>query len=706
MRHDSAPDAPSAPRPAPGSSTSVHGGHAAALVMRRRGFLRAAGGAAAAALTDPWPAGAVLGTEHESASGKRNDPSGAFDHVGIWYFLPSFFEYSLGPWQPEVPANPDLVQLWKQTIDWYADNGLNLIVIHLGPYGGEKVPIGPDRIRFGWGYHYVLNFDRFPEARCLPPDFVRRNQDIVRRVTECGQEKGVAVYTHHYNFLAPRAFVDAHPEITRLEILRAGNVVDLHGKLQCWDMRRLLYYDVCWNKPLYREFMVECFREYHELFPAAAGILVTPGERARCTCIECIGERPNEAAAKVARYQDSPQKRKTIAHFVRVFAETLRELGKTPLVRTWIAGVNAEWADVLPRGITYVTKYSLFDLTDGGPDPQILPWLRAGHDMWFMKEISGNENAGPMVLTPPEAFDQLADGCREAGVRGVLGVINSEWGLQYRVRRVQFATEVLFANSFGKRVGDPPTTARQYYTRTFGEPGSAILDAACQYMEVPFNMSRVLGSRLEGFTCEFAYHFADFFGRAKGHPGTLGIGETPNEWLSREIVPFNTYVSYLKEHPWTDGFRAEVTGEGTDPLQFLEEITSSAKAGWDRLRTLAPTVSPDAEDEMALLLNSAHLAYLVGMQWGHWFRARLYYTGALGTAPEATRRELARRAVGEYEAGLAALRQRLPLLEELAELELIDPQMTIDNYYRRRDLANRVGYELPSLKEELSHLLG
>jgi len=30
-------------------------------------------------------------------------------------------------------------------------------------------------------------------------------------------------------------------------------------------------------------------------------------------------------------------------------------------------------------------------------------FIKAGHDMWVMKEITGVENAGPMVLTPPAA---------------------------------------------------------------------------------------------------------------------------------------------------------------------------------------------------------------------------------------------------------------------------------------------------------------
>ena len=215
--------------------------------LPRREFLKKTGGAVSAGFLG----GSVL-TNHASggAPGAIVKPSAGFDHVGVWYFLPSFFEYSLGPWQPTMPSNPDLVGLWKQTIDWYADNGLNFIVIQLGPYGGKTVPIGADRVRHGWGYHYVLNFDKFPEARCttdnpmqrhpdaqpFEPDSIKRNQEIVRAVTDYGKEKGVAVYTHHYNFLAPTTFVDANrDEILHLEVLKKGVFKDI-PKLACWDM--------------------------------------------------------------------------------------------------------------------------------------------------------------------------------------------------------------------------------------------------------------------------------------------------------------------------------------------------------------------------------------------------------------------------------------------------------------------------------------
>jgi hypothetical protein len=634
------------------------------------------------------------------SAGLQGTDSG-FSDVGIWYFLPSFFEYSLGPWQPELPTHPDLAELWRQTIDWFADNGLNFAVIQLGPYGGSSVPIGADRIRFGWGYHYVLDFKQFPEAKCFDDDFLKQNQDIVRSVTEHGKRRGVEIYTHHYNFLAPVPFVDAHPELTRLEYLKKGNYID--QKLQCWDIRKKLYYDLCWNKPLYREFLASCFEDYLAAFPASAGILVTPGERARCECIECIGERSSVAAAKAARYHDSPEKRKTLAGFVTLFDKTVKDAGYRPLVRSWISGINEEWIDVLPKGVTYVTKYSVFDLTDGGPDPGILPWIEAGHNIWLMKEITGNENAGPMVLTVPEIFDEIAVKTRELGVKGIMGVYNCEFGFQFKNRRVQYANELLFANACGSRRGSAAHVCERYYRKIFGDLGPEILRAVIAYGRVPFNMSRLIGTHEEGFTWEFPYYFAEFFGKQNGHPGTIGSALDPPPWLAREIVPLTAYVKYLKEHPWNEQFEDAVTGDGKHPVAFLEEISESARQGLESLETLADRIEPAAAPEMDLLLNSARLALATGRQWLYFFQARLYYAGALGPGSAVLRKNLAAEAVEHYQRGLDELRKQGAFLDKLVPWNVIDPELTISRY--RNQLKRRETEELPSLVKELAPYL-
>ena len=685
--------------------------------VRRRTFLQGCGLATEAAVigTGGW----LLASPETRNTGSRNeDPTrsaGGFDQAGILYFSPGFFEYSLGPWQPTLPSNPDLVDLWTKTIDWYADNGLNYIVIQLGPYGGDNVPIGSDRIYLGWGYHYVLNFDRFPEARCtvesgnrfrpdarpFSQDEIRRNQEIVRSITDHGCEKGVGVYTHHYNFYAPTCLVDAHSELAHLETLRAGNFVD--RELPCWDGRQLLHPDLCWNKPLYREFLVACFEEYCDLFPNAAGILVTPGERARCTCIHCIGPRAGERAARAARYQDSPQKRQTIAHFVETFDRTLRAKGRDRLVRSWIAGINHEWTEVLPKGVKYLTKYSVFDVTDGGPNPIVLPWIDSGHDMGFMKAILGNENAGPIVMVVPEVFDQVAKRSSAHGVTHMTGVCNSAYGLTYKRMRVQTTAEVLFANAFGRRRGNGWEVCEKLYRDIFGEFGPSILKAARDYSEVPLKISRVLGTPLEGYTHEQHLRFANFPGKPRSHPGPIAGINDPADYLARDIVKFGRYVEYLQEHPWSDDFRQKVTGRRQDPIEFFRTITARAKRGVDALEDLTPRVDAEARDEAELLMLSAGIAHSTGVLWEHFMTGRLDYEGALGTAPLETRKNLARKAVQRYELGLHAVRRQLALIERMEPFGVFDPELVLAR--QREDVRFREEQEFIWLRETLGELL-
>ncbi len=640
--------------------------------LDRRKFLKKTGGAlAAGALSGLYPGAG------QPVAAKQMIRGGGVDHAGMFWFYPGFFEWATGPWQSNMPPNPKVVDLWKSAIDWFADHGLNFAVIQLGPWAGDANPgpLGADKIRFGWGYHYVLNFDRYPEARCFAGDFVLRCQDIVREITDYGAQKGVDIYTHHYNFMAPKNFIQAHPDTYRLEYLRRGNWVDWDYPV--WDLRQNLCYDVCWMKPTYQNFLVSCIEEYFQLFPSAAGIMVTPGERARCQCVDCIGERSNDADARAGRYQNSPEKYNMITNFCQTFKDTLDRVGKKALIRSWIAPMvhlaPQEWARRLPKGITYVTKYSLLDLMDSGADPLIDHFLDEGHDMWFMKEITGSENAGPMVMAVPEAYGRFAEECARLGVKGIMGVDNVEHGYQFRVHRVQHSDLTLFANTFGMQAGTAQQAAEQYYANIFGDKGAAILAAVNKCSQTPFTMPRLVHSHGEGYTWRFAYRFI-----STGWPGTIGRNLDAPEWAAREIVPLERYVEYLAANPWESDFRETVTSDGEDAIHVLENLTSLAAQGLQDLQGLAPDVLGEAREELDLLINSANLAYWTGRKWLSFFTARISYSGAMGTAAEPQRKLLAGRTVVEYTRALTAMRMQLRFLEELPTT-IIDPNIVVGN---------------------------
>jgi len=678
--------------------------------LARRKFLGASAAVALGSFGPRLPAWPV-------ATGSEDERR--FERSGIFWFGPSFFDHCTGPWQPRAPAGADVVATWKRAIDWFADHGLNLIVIQLGPNFGTDAPspvVGADSIRFGWGYHYVLDFERFPEARVFERDVIRRNQDVVRAITEHGRERGVEVFTHHYNFFCPLPFVRAHPELARLEMGQRGKFIEI--KPPVWDLRRNLAQDVCWNVPVYREFLTACLSEYLALFPAAAGILVTPGERARCQCVHCIGEQPDAAHAKAARFQDRPERRKTFASFVETFDKTVRAAGRKPLVRGWIAGLNPGWIAELPKNVTYVTKYSVFDLTDGGPDAEIEAWKAAGHDTWFLLEHTGNENAGPLVMTVPEACDTVAERSLAAGVTNMIGMVNCEHGLTYERSHVQDLHTVLFANAFGKRTGTGRAAALAHYRALFGEHAAAALDAARDLSEPAWQITRVIFNPTEGFTWYQAPHLAAIGGVEPGFPGTLE-SSTPPAWAAREIVTLRTYLTHLKTHAWTRTLRKELTGSGTDPIEHLAAATERARRGSKALDELAPKVPAAARAELALLRASARVAVGTGEHYTQLMEAAFWRAAALSPAALAERQHCARKAVEAQTAVVAAVRRVIEACRELPG-EVIDEELLFNRLLGAPDPAPAAGKpggprrgghlalretELARLREELQPLL-
>jgi len=71
---------------------------------------------------------------------------------------------------------------------------------------------------------------------------------------------------------------------------------------------------------------------------------------------------------------------------------------------------------------------------------------------------------------------------------------------------------------------------------------------------------------------------------------------TPPAWVRREIRPFAKNIDDLKTHAWNETFRARITGDGVDPMSFQEQLTQSAKEGWDELSPPDAPGPPECED--------------------------------------------------------------------------------------------------------------
>ncbi|MCL5745741.1 MAG: hypothetical protein M1541_17755, partial [Acidobacteria bacterium] len=127
---------------------------------------------------------------------------------GNWWHFPSLLEPGAGPWGGFEIYGQDPVGAWRSILDWMKANDMNLLITRSRPHF-------KDRVVMGWGFHYVLDFDEFPEARVFSADFVARNRDRVNRILDHAGKVGVAVYLHHYNYIATRTFIDRHPVLLR-----------------------------------------------------------------------------------------------------------------------------------------------------------------------------------------------------------------------------------------------------------------------------------------------------------------------------------------------------------------------------------------------------------------------------------------------------------------------------------------------------------
>lgn len=128
---------------------------------------------------------------------------------------------------------------------------------------------------------------------------------------------------------------------------------------------------LCWHEPVYKDFMIAVWQEFCRKFPDITGILITPGEFSNCVCDYCRNKRPE-----------------VMADFIQTFVDVLKANHKKPLVRAWWC---TEYGNRLPKDVTYVVKYTVFDCIGGAsPDPLVKEWLEAGHRIWFEKEVTGS----------------------------------------------------------------------------------------------------------------------------------------------------------------------------------------------------------------------------------------------------------------------------------------------------------------------------
>jgi hypothetical protein len=565
---------------------------------------------------------------------------------GLWWFYPSFLEHPEGPWGVCRDRSASPLGSWKDCLSWLADHGVDSAFIHFGPFGGSLSPQVADRVRTGWGFHYLLDFERFPEARTFDRATLQRNRELLNAICAHGKAVGCAVYTHHYNFSAPKPFVDAH----RDELLRAPVGSKRETKTlypgYC-DHRQILHRNLCWNSPLYREFMIACWRETCRAIPDLAGILVTPGENARCPCVRCVGPTDDPDAP----FATNAERLATLGDFVRTFAATLDAAGREPLVRAWAAGKSRAWIDVFPKGVTYFLKYSFFDVVDSPPDPAIAEWVAAGHRVVTTPEIQGGENGGPQLWRRAGYLPSVVSSSLAAGAAGVVACVNSEHGFLSTPHRIQHAPVALFAHavaSAGKV--DDAGLAREFDRAIFGAAGEDIHAGLAECSEVMFLLPRIVFEPDEGYTWQFSYKFF-----SDEWPGRLGGMIDAEEWIARDLAPLSVLLEAASAHPYCEPFAAPQLAGKSDPVAALSLARDTAVAGERRILAASSAVPAAAAADYALVRASARLAVLLGDEWLAMLRARVLFEAALAPCNTERRAQLAADCIASFAAAIAAI---------------------------------------------------
>ncbi len=600
------------------------------LRTRRRDFLRLTAAAASLALA---PRGFAR-------NGRAVDPL-----RGIWWFYPSFLEHPEGPWGTCPDRNASPLPLWKACLSWLADHGVNSAFVHFGPFGSDLSPFAQDRVRTGWGFHYLLDFERFPEARTFDKSTLARNRELLNAICTHGKAVGCDVYTHHYNFSAPKPFVDGHHvDLLKVPVGSKRIVKDLYPGF-C-DQRQLLHRNLCWNSPLYRAFLVSCWEETCRVVPDLKGILVTPGENARCPCVNCVGATDDPGAP----FATSKERLATLGNFVQVFVDTLKRAGREPMVRAWAAGKSRPWIEVFPKGVRYFLKYSYFDVVDCDPDPAIAEWVAAGHRIVATPEIQGGENGGPTLWRRPDYLPAVVSKSFAAGAEGVVACVNSEHGFLSTPRRVQHSPTVLFANA----VKNPGKSDRELSVSLdraiFGDVGADIhrvLEAAC---EIVFTMPRIVFEPEEGFTWQFAYTFFK-----DEWPGRLGSVIDADRGIAGDIATLKDVLSAARTRKFEEPFPASSLAGRRDPLEVLRQAAAKARAAEAELIELEKRVDESAAADFDLVKISVKLCRILGDEWTALLAARICFEACMGPNGAAAREALGKRCLVEFDKSIAAI---------------------------------------------------
>ncbi len=533
----------------------------------------------------------------------------------VWWFFPSLLEPCDGPWGTLSEFGHDTVLAWKGIIDWAAKLKVSQIITGIEPYSS-------DRVYNQWGFHYVCHFPDDPAARCFDEETIKRNIKTIREICSYAQEKNVLIMFHHYNLMAPERWVQAHPSI-----LEKYNAIDdpVWGRGFRNDRMGFIVSNICWNEPEYKKFLLNCWQEVFANIPELGGAVITAGEFNYCGCDVCTGgsnahifqnsedtDEDKAAAAKALRMQ---KRGEMCLDLIESFTGTMKTLGKEAIVRTW---VMSEWIDLLPKGIDYVAKYSVFDACWGGPDPVINKWLEAGHNMWESVAIEA-ENCGPVIWHDDEWCKVTGKRNNDMDIQGCIIHINTQWGHKGHIGSFTASQNItrLFESLEPKA---EEKSSVEEFKKFFGEQiGEKVCRAAQLIATFPLHMTATVHLKREGFS----YGMPPWFDGNWRWPGVLGGPRyEPEEWANPDgLTTINEMVGAVSNDP--ENYQNIINLERKNAISRCDEIALWCGEARKILEDIPMQESTWVRSELKALEASARIAEYAAAEHAAVLRSRL-----------------------------------------------------------------------------------
>ena len=507
--------------------------------------------------------------------------------IGYYAHYPTILEPSPGAWGGMSIHEEHPVDAREKILKWLKSYEVDYVVAVISPKFR-------DNIMHDWPFHYVCDFKKYPEARVFPQELVVRHRDLTNRVVEIAGQIGIDMYFTHFNFYAPRGFVESHRRIYDKYRYTRGSGPAGHDSS---NYMNTLLGNICWSDPEYQQFMKDCWTEFFQVIPKAKGLMITPGEYNHCECPKCKGTSLDKEAMKNSRM-------KMRIDFVHTFSKEMDRLGRDSFVRTW----NLRSApETFPKATAILSKYHVFDCFDAPIDPAAELEMTSGRPTHLMF-VQNGENASQVFWFRPQYWQRIGKTLAEKKAQGAIIFENIDWGMN----GMTHPAVSLNLEAFFHYVRNPDGGNDLWQKRAeeiFGvSVGKEILNALDLLSEFTMNVTKIIFLGSEGYTFGPIQPCDEEF--APDPWGVLTRNWQPPDWARGDIGRLRDYWDYLDKSAFDsfEDLKKKVLPKGERcPLEVMDRIIESAKEAIRILENLRDKADAKSRGFLDSLISGAHI---------------------------------------------------------------------------------------------------